>query len=182
MQLLVDFLPIIIFFAVYQFAGIYAATTAIIIVMTAQIALQWIRRRTVNKMLLISGALVGLFGGATLFLRNTLFIQLKPTILYWLLAVAFLASQFVGNRKTMTERMMGQAVELAPTMWRQLNLIWVANFAFLGAANVYVVYNYSEQTWVNFKLFGTLGLTLVTAIGQALWIAARTDNSNQTEN
>jgi len=181
MQLVVDFLPIIVFFAVYQFAGIYAATGAIIVVMAVQISLQWLRHRTVNKMLLISGALVAVFGGATLLLRNSLFIQLKPTILYWLLAVAFSFSQFIGARKTMTERMMGHAVELDTAMWRQLNMIWVANFAFLGAANIYVVYHYSEETWVSFKLFGTLGLTLLTAIGQALWIAARTDG-NQTEN
>jgi intracellular septation protein len=181
MQLVVDFLPIIVFFSVYQFAGIYAATVAIIVVMAAQIALQWFRNRTVNKILLTSGALVAVFGGATLVLRNSLFIQWKPTILYWLLAIAFLGSQFIGEGKTLTERAMGHAVELEATLWRQLNVIWVANFAFLGAANIYVVYHFSEATWVKFKLFGTLGLTLLTAIGQALWIAAHTDR-NQPEN
>lgn len=174
MQLVIDFLPIIVFFAVYQFMGIYAATAAIIAVMAVQILVQWLRHRHVNKMLLISGALVALFGGATLWLQNGVFIQWKPTIVNWIFAAAFLGSQFIGE-KTLTQRAMGQAVELAPSLWRQLNLIWVINFSVLGAANLYVVYNFDEATWVNFKLFGMLGLTLLTAIGQAIWIASRSD-------
>jgi intracellular septation protein len=173
MQLLVDFLPIIVFFTAYKLSGVYVATTAIIGVMTVQIAWQWFRNGTVNKMLLTSGVLVAIFGGATLILRNSLFIQWKPTILNWVFAAAFLGSHFIGE-KTLTERVMGHAAELDATLWKQLNMIWVANFAFLGAANLYVVYNYDEATWVNFKLFGMLGLTLLTAIGQALWISART--------
>jgi intracellular septation protein len=169
MQLLVDFLPIIVFFGAYKVSGVYVATTAIIGVMTAQIAWQWFRNRTVNKMLLTSGVLVAIFGGATLILRNRVF------------AAAFLGSQFIGE-KTLTERVMGHTVELDAALWKQLNMIWVANFAFLGAANLYVVYNYDEATWVNFKLFGMLGLTLLTAIGQALWISARTTDRNLPEN
>jgi intracellular septation protein len=173
MQILVDIFPIIVFFGVYQVAGIQAATIAIIVAMALQIAVQWIQKRQVNKMLLISGALVALFGGATLWLDDPIFIQWKPTIVNWLFAAAFLVSQMIGD-KTLTERVMGHAIELEPAFWRQLNLIWVANFALLGAANLFVVYNFDEATWVNFKLFGMLGLTLLTALGQGLWIAART--------
>jgi intracellular septation protein len=173
MQLLVDFLPIIVFFVVYKLYGMYAATAAIIVVMGVQVAVQWIRKRTVNKMLLTSALLVALLGGVTLALRDPLFIQWKPTIVNWLFAAAFLASSWIGD-KTLTERIMGHAVDLDSSMWRQLNMMWVGNFAFLGAANLFVVYNFDEDTWVNFKLFGMVGISLLMAIGQALWIASRT--------
>jgi intracellular septation protein len=181
MQLFIDFLPVIVFFAVYQFYGIYAATGAIIVAMAAQIAYQWIAHRKVSKMLLISGALVAVLGGVTLALRNPVFVQWKPTIVNWLFAVAFLGSQFIG-RQTLIERVMGHAIQLDAPTWRQLNMIWVANFAILGAANLYVVYNFDEATWVNFKLFGMLGLTILTAIGQALWIASRAPQQGQNQN
>ncbi len=180
MQILVDFLPIIVFFATYKLAGMFAATAALMVAMAIQIAVQWFRQGSVNKMLLISGALVGVFGGITLLLRDPIFIQWKPTIVNWLFAAAFLGSRFIGA-STLTERMMGQAVELDAAMWRQLNLMWVGNFSFLGAANLYVVYNYDEATWVNFKLFGMFGLTLLMALGQVLWIAVRTSGQQPEE-
>jgi intracellular septation protein len=170
MQLLFDFFPVIIFFAVYKIAGVYAATGAIIAAMAVQVAVQWIAKRTVSRMLLISTGLVVLLGSVTLVLRNPIFIQWKPTIVNWLFAAAFLGSQYIGQQN-LTRRMMGHAVQLPDSVWRQLNMIWVANFLVLGAANLFVVYNFSENTWVNFKLFGMLGLTLLTAIGQAIWIA-----------
>ena len=180
MQILIDFLPIIVFFATYKFAGMYAATGAIMVAMALQIGFQWVRDRTVSKMLLISGILVAVFGGITLLLRNPIFIQWKPTVVNWLFAAAFLGSRYIGE-KTLTERMMGEAVQLEPVMWRQLNLMWIGNFSFLGAANLYVVYNFDEATWVNFKLFGMLGLTLVMVVIQVLWIAAKTGGQQQEE-
>ena len=180
MKLLFDFLPIIVFFVVFQLRDIYAATAAIVVVMAVQIAIQWLRERKVNNMLLVSGILVAVFGGATLLLRDPIFIQWKPTIVYSLFTAAFLGSRYIGKR-TLTERIMGEAISLPSAMWRQLNLIWVANFLVLGAANLYVVYNFSEAVWVNFKLFGTLGLTLITVIAQAVWIAARTPEHTQEE-
>ena len=179
MQLLVDFLPIIIFFIVYKLYGMYAATAAIIVAMAVQIAFQWFVQHKVNKMLIISGALVAFLGGITLALRDPVFIQWKPTIVNWLFAAAFLGSQFIGS-KTIIERIMGHAVQLEASMWRQLNMIWVANFLVLGAANLFVVYNFDENTWVNFKLFGMLGLTLLTAVGQAVWITSRTSQQGQS--
>ena len=180
MQLLIDFFPIIVFFAAYKYAGIMVATAAIIVAMAAQIAIQWFRQGSVNKMLLISGTLVAVFGGITLSVRDPIFIQWKPTVVNALFAGAFLVSRFFGE-KTLTERMMGHAIELDQDMWRQLNLMWVANFAFLGAANLYVVYNFDEATWVNFKLFGMLGLTLAMVVVQAIWIATKTGASEQQE-
>ncbi len=180
MQILVDFFPIVVFFATYKFAGIFAATAAVMVAMAIQITIQWFRQGTVNKMLLVSGVLVGVFGGITLVFRNPIFIQWKPTIVNWLFAAAFLGSRYIGDR-TLAQRMMGMAVTLDAVMWRQLNLMWVGNFSFLGAANLYVVYNFDEATWVNFKLFGMLGLTLVMALGQALWIAARSSGQQPEE-
>jgi intracellular septation protein len=180
MQLLIDFFPIIVFFVAYKLAGMYVATGAIIVAMSIQIAIQWVRERKVNNMLLISTILVAALGGVTLLLRDPIFIQWKPTVVNWLFAFGFLGSQFIGS-KNLTQRMMGQAVQLDAVMWRQLNLIWVANFLVLGAANLFVVYRYDEATWVNFKLFGMLGLTLVTALGQAVWIAARTSGQPQEQ-
>ncbi len=180
MQILVDFLPIIVFFVTYKIAGMYVATGAIIVAMAIQILFQWLKTGTVNKMLLISGILVAFFGGITLILRNPIFIQWKPTVVNWLFAAAFLGSRYIGTQ-TLTERVMGQAIELERVMWRQLNFLWVANFSFLGAANLYVVYNFDEATWVNFKLFGMLGLTLLMVLIQVLWIASRTTSKQQEE-
>ena len=133
MQLLFDFFPLIAFFVAFVVYDLYVATATIIVAIALQIAYQWFRHRKVNKMLLISGALVAVFGGITLALRNPLFIQWKVTVVNWLFAAAFLGSQLFGS-KTFTERLMGHAVELEPAVWRQLNTLWVVNFAAIGAA------------------------------------------------
>lgn len=188
MQLIVDFLPIIVFFAVYKgYAAfgaaedaIFPATAALMIVMTIQITVQWIRKRTVNKMLLVSGLLALVLGSITLVYRDALFIQWKATIVYWIFSVACLASRYIGD-KTLIERVLGEAVELPSAIWHRLNLMWVVSFALLGAANIYVVYNYSQATWVNFKLYGLLGLTLVMALIQGIWIARYLPDDQQTK-
>jgi len=180
MQLLIDFFPIVVFFVVYKIYGMFAATAAIIVAMAAQIGYQWVRHRKVSMMLLVSGLLVALLGGITLAFRDPLIFQWKPTVVNWLFAAAFLGSQVFGE-KTITERIMGHAIELEPELWRQLNLIWVANFVVLGAANLFVVYHYDEATWVNFKLFGMVGLSLLTAIGQAFWISSRTAHQSSNK-
>jgi intracellular septation protein len=179
MQLLFDLLPILVFVAAYAYAGIYAATAAIIVAMAAQIAFQWFRHRKVSNMLLVSGVLVAVLGGVTLALRNPLFIYWKPTIANWLFAAAFLGSRLFTS-KTLIERVMGHAVELNAAMWRQLNAIWVASFFLLGALNLVVVYNFDEPTWVKFKVV-MVGLMFLIAIGQAVWIAARTSQGEHKE-
>ncbi len=180
MQILIDFLPIVVFFVAYQIADLYVATAALMVAMALQIGTQWIRERTVNKMLLTSGILVAVFGGITLLIREPLFIQWKPTVVNWLFAMAFLGSRYFGG-KTLIERVMGHAVELDQPTWRQLNLMWVANFTFLGAANLYVVYNFNEAVWVNFKLFGMLGFTFLMVVIQVIWIAAKTSGQQHQE-
>ena len=181
MQLLFDFFPLIAFFAAYIIYDLYVATAAIIVAIALQIAYQWFRHGKVNKMLLISGALVAVFGGITLVLRNPVFIQWKVTVVNWLFAAAFLGSQLFGT-KTFTERLMGHAVELEPALWRQLNTLWVVNFTVLGALNLYIMYNFDEQTWVYFKTWGMIGLSLLMAIGQAIWISARSNDRSTDGN
>jgi len=172
MQLLFDFFPLVAFFAAYLVYDLYVATATIMVAIALLIAYQWFRHRKVNKMLLISGALVGVFGGITLVLRNPLFIQWKVTVVNWLFAAAFLGSQMFSSQ-TFTQRLMGHAIELEPALWRQLNTLWVVNFAVIGALNLYVMYNFDEQTWVYFKTWGMIGLSLLMAVGQAIWISSR---------
>ncbi|HVY66899.1 MAG TPA: septation protein A [Gammaproteobacteria bacterium] len=177
MQLLFDFFPLIVFFVAYRLFDVYVATAAIMIAMAVQVAYQWVRHRKVNTMLLVSALLVAIFGGITLMLRNPLFIQWKVTVVNWLFALAFLGSQ-IFSEKTLTQRVMGHAIELEPALWRQLNTIWVLNFAVIGALNLFVMYNYDEATWVYFKSWGMIGLSLITALGQAIWISARTSQQS----
>src|SRR5690606_2677200 len=168
MQVLIDFLPIIVFFVVYKIEGIYAATGALIVATGIQVAVQWFRQRTVNKLLLVSAGIVAVMGGITLALKNPVFIQWKVTVVYWLLATAFLVGATV-LKKTLMERSMGHALELPRRMWRQMDLIWAVTFGALGAANIVVMYNYDQDTWVDFKVFGALGVTLVVLIAQVVW-------------
>jgi intracellular septation protein len=178
MQLLVDFLPIIVFVVAYKMYGIYVATGAIMVAMLLQVLIQWLRHRKVSKLLLVSTGLIIVLGGITLALRNPIFVQWKPTIAYWVFALILFGSQFIGN-KTPLERALGSEIALPRSMWRQLNTIWVVTFALLGLLNLYVVYRFDEDTWVNFKVFGILGITLVVFAGQIAWIAAHLKSAEQ---
>jgi intracellular septation protein len=170
--LLFDFLPIIAFFVAYKLTDIYVATGVIIVAVILQTAVQWIRHRKVSSMALISGALVLVFGGLTLLIHDKAFIQWKVTIVNWLFAAAFLASLFFGER-TLIERMLGENVQLERPLWRKLNVAWATFFLIVGTLNLYVAYRFSEDVWVNFKLFGVLGLTLVFALAQGVWLASK---------
>jgi len=172
MQLVLDFLPIVAFFVAYKFAGIFTATGVLIAAVLLQTAWQWTKHRKVSPMSLISATLVLVFGGITLILHNKTFIQWKPTVLYWLFAAGLLASQFFGSRP-LIQRVMGENLQLERPLWLKLNLLWVIFFIVLGAINLYVVYSYDEQTWVNFKLFGLLGLTMAFALIQGFWLSTK---------
>ena len=188
MQLLVDFLPILIFFGAYIVTqDIFIAIIAIMIVAPVVLAGQWLMSRKVNKMTAISTGLVVAFGALTLILNNPLFFYWKPTVFYWALALACLASQFVGE-KPIVQRMIQAAaqgdeggIELTGPQWRTLNLMWVAYAAIAGTANIYVAYTFSEPTWVKFKLFGLLGLTVVFLVIQSVWIVSVSDQELGTD-
>lgn len=170
MKLLYDFFPILLFFVAYKLYGIYVATATAIVATILQVALFWLRHRRVEKMHVITLAIIVLFGGATLLLKDPVFIKWKPTVAYWLFAAVFLGSQFIGG-KSLVERMMGHAIQTTRAVWQRLNLAWVVFFVAMGLVNLYVAYHYSEDTWVNFKLFGLMGLTFLFVLAQGVVLA-----------
>lgn len=170
MKLLFDLFPIIVFFAAYKFAGIYAATAVAIAATFAQIGWVWFRHGKVDTMLWISLVLIVVFGGATLVLQDPTFIKWKPTILYWLFAVALVGAQLLFNKNLIATMMQGQ-LKLPDAIWLRLNLSWAGFFALMGALNLYVAYNFSEADWVNFKLFGVMGLMLAFIVLQGFMLS-----------
>lgn len=172
MQLLFDLLPVVLFFIAYKVAGIYVATAVLIVGVLAQTAISWIRHKKVSPMLLTSAVLVLVFGGLTLLIHDATFIKWKPTVVAWLFAAAFFASQFMRGQPII-QRMLGENVTLDAMDWKRLNFMWVAFFFVEGVLNLYVAYNFDEATWVNFKLFGLMGLTLLFALAQGVWISRR---------
>ena len=170
MKFLFDLLPVILFFVVFKFAGIYAATGVAIAASVAQVGWLTFRRRKVDTMMWVSLAIIVVFGGATLLLKDETFIKWKPTVLYWLFGATLVGGQLLF-RKNLIRSMMGDKVALPATAWSRLNWSWVGFFALMGAANLYVAYNYSTDAWVNFKLFGGMGLMLVFVVLQALFLS-----------
>jgi intracellular septation protein len=205
MKQLFDFFPIVLFFIVYKFFldlpdelilgindlvpfmrmtpgessdAIYLATLTAIVATLIQVGLSAAIAKRVDKMPLITLALLVVFGGATLAFKDPLFIQWKPTAINWLFGLVFLGSQFIGN-KPLVQRMMSQAIDIdEPRVWMQLNLAWVGFFAVSGIANLIVApaidpfgLGFSEDSWVNFKLFGLMGMTIAFVIAQAFFLA-----------
>ncbi len=198
MKQLFDFFPILLFFIIYKFYldlpdelvlsinslfpfmglepgeskhAIYLATLTAIVATFVQVALTAIISKRVEKMHIITLLLLIVFGGATLLLKDPVFIKWKPTAINWLFAVVFLGSQFIGQ-KPLVQRMMSHALDIPDTaVWKRLNLAWVYFFIFSGIANLLVAFNFSEDIWVDFKLFGLMGLTLLFVVGQAFYLA-----------
>ncbi|MGC3980171.1 MAG: septation protein A [Steroidobacteraceae bacterium] len=172
MQLFLDFLPVLAFFVAYKVGGIYVATGTLMVAMVLLVIVQWFRQGKVSPMVLLSAALVLVFGSVTLLVHDKAFIQWKLTVLDWLFALAFLIAPYFGGQ-TLVQRLMGSQLQLAEQHWRVLNRMWIVFFIFMGALNVYVIYHYDEATWVNFKMFGTLGLTVVFVILQGIWLSGK---------
>ncbi|OIQ83309.1 putative intracellular septation protein A [mine drainage metagenome] len=170
MKLLFDFLPIILFFAAFKVGGIYVATAVAIAATFGQIGWLRLRGRRVEPMLWVSLVVVVVFGGATLVLHDDTFIKWKPTVLYWLFAAALLGGQLLW-RRNLIRSLLGSQMQLPERAWTRLNWSWAGYFTVMGLANIWVAYHYPTATWVDFKLFGSLALTVVFAIGQSLLIA-----------
>jgi intracellular septation protein len=207
MKQLFDFLPILLFFILYKFYldlpddlilginawvplmdltpgqssdAIYLATLAAIVVTLIQVGLAAIIVKKVEKMPLITLVLLVVFGGATLALKDPAFIQWKPTAINWLFALVFLGSHVIG-KKPLIQRMMGHA-----RVWVQLNLAWIGFFVVSGIANMIVApeidpfgLQFSEDTWVDFKLFGLMGMTIAFVIAQAFFLARYMPDSDK---
>lgn len=170
MKFLFDLFPVILFFVAYKFADIYVATGVAIAATFAQIAWVHFRHGKVDRMLWVSLGLIVFFGGMTLLLRDPTFIKWKPTVLYWLFASVLLGSALLF-RKNLIRQMLEEQVVLPEPVWMRLNLAWVGFFAVMGMLNLYVAYNYSESDWVNFKLFGGMGLMFAFIVAQGLLLA-----------
>ena len=175
MKLLYDFFPIIIFFVVFKLYGIYAATVSAIVVSVLQVFTYWIKHRRFEKMQVTTLVLIVVLGGATLIFHNPMFIKWKVSVINWLFALAFLGSQWIG-KKNLVQRMLEEKISLPNKVWFRLNMFWVVYFFVLGIVNIYVVYHFSTDVWVNFKLFGILGLTLIFVVIQALYLAKHLKN------
>ena len=169
MKLFLDFFPIILFFVAFKVAGIYVATGVAIVATVAQIA--WLRysHGKVEPMQWVTLAVIVLFGGATIALQNETFIKWKPTVLYWLMGGTLMAGQLLFG-KNLLKTLMGAQMELPDAAWRVANWSWVAFFAAMGVLNLWVAFNFDTNTWVNFKLFGGLGLMALFVVGQALYL------------
>ncbi len=210
MKFLADFFPILLFFVAYKLYDIYVATAVAIAASLLQVCGHWLRHRRVEKMHLITLALLVVFGGLTIILQDRAFIMWKPSIVNWLFAAVFLGSHFIGERP-LVERMMSHAIEVPSPVWNRLNQMWVLFFIAMGAANLYVANLFftvesqllvlvgdnapeidlaqcaeafkdqalelcleardREEFWVNFKLFGMMGLTILFVIAQAFYLA-----------
>lgn len=194
MKFLFDLLPVILFFAAYKVAGsqgdaalhlarqwlgdsvgetqapILLATSVAIVATFGQIAWVWLRHRKVDTMLWVSLVIVSVFGGATLFFHDPTFIKWKPTVLYWLVALTLGISALVF-RRNLIRRMLETQLSLPDEVWSRLNLAWAGFFGFMGALNLLVAFRFSEEIWVNFKLFGGMGLMLLFVLGQGLFLS-----------
>ncbi|MFN3544878.1 MAG: septation protein A [Thiobacillus sp.] len=201
-KLLFDLFPVIIFFIAYKLGdanaeatrtfmadiglpqpgaagekpGIYLATLVAIVASFGQIAWVKLRGQAVETMLWVSVVLIVVFGGATLWLHDEAFIKWKPTVLYWLFAVILFGAAAFG--RNLIKSLMGSQMELPDVAWSRLNASWGAFFALMGLANLIVAFNFSTDTWVNFKLFGSLGLMLVFVIGQSMMLTRYLDKAD----
>ena len=159
----------------------YAATAVAIIATIVQVFLFWLKNKRVEKMHIVTLVLITVLGGATLILKDPFFIKWKPTAVNWMFAIAFFGSQFIGE-KPFVKRMMAHAVELPENIWSKLNFAWVVFFTAMGFANLYVAFNYSLSTWVDFKTYGMLGLTVLFVILQAVFLAKHMPDENTETN
>ena len=175
MKFLFDLFPVILFFAAFKFFGIYPATAVAIGATFVQIGWMWYRHRKIDNMLWVSLGVIVVFGGATLLLHDETFIKWKPTVLYWLFGVVLLTAE-IGFRKNLIKAMMEKQMALPDAVWRKLLMSWAGFFTVMGALNLYVAFNYSTDAWVNFKLFGGMGLMLVFVVLQALMLAKYVDS------
>lgn len=200
MSFLYDFIPIILFFVAFKVAGIYVATVVGIVITAIQVLLTLIFKRKFDKQQLITLIVFVIFGGMTLYFHNPIFVKWKPTIVYWIFGIVLLGSHFIG-KKTIMQRMLEGVLSNAhkpalttgseivnsadepqskfpkgmvlsnPTIWKKINAAWAVFFLLMGGINLFVAYHFSTDAWVNFKLYGTLGLVLLFSLVQSVYLA-----------
>jgi intracellular septation protein len=177
MKFLFDLLPVGLFFVSIFLWDIFVATAVAIATSIAQVAWLKLRKKKVEPMVWASLAIILVFGGLTLYLRDKTFILWKPTVLYWLFAVVLSAAALMG--RNLIRNLLSDQMQLPDAMWTRLNWSWVAFFAFMGCVNRYVAFNYSEKVWASFKLFGGMGLMFLFVIVQSLFLAKHVGEEKQ---
>lgn len=178
MKFLYDLFPLLLFFAAFKYYDIYTATAVAIVASFVQVGFFWFKHRRFETMQVVTLGVIAVFGGMTLLLHDETFIKWKPTLVYWILSALLFGSQWFG-KKTAIERMLGAQITVPDLIWKRLNLIWGYFFALLGILNIYVAFYYGldqdaetrRNIWVNFKVFGLLGITLVFTVMQAFYMA-----------
>jgi intracellular septation protein len=199
MKILLDFLPIILFFGMFKYAEshvdwaarfasdhfgfiisggvvgieeapVLLATVVVIVATVVQIGYLMARRRKIDMMLWITFVLVVVLGGATIWFHNATFIKWKPSVLYWAMGLSFWVSQ-TFFRKNLLQTMIGEQLDLPTKVWQRLNFAWIAFFGLMGLLNLYVAYSFSTSTWASFKAFGATGLMLVFMIAQGFYLS-----------
>jgi intracellular septation protein len=199
MKLLFDFLPIVLFFAAFKYAEghkewaasfatsqlgflvsggtvganeapVLLATVVVIVATLAQVAWLKLRGRKVDTMLWVSLVLVVVLGGATIYFHNETFIKWKPSVLYWAMGLSFWLSPLLFG-KNLLRMLLGEQMQLPAMVWHRLNFAWVAFFGLMGLLNRWVAYSFPTATWVNFKLFGGIGLMLLFTLAQGLYLS-----------
>lgn len=178
MKLLFDLFPLLIFFGAFKFYGIYWATSAAIVATFAQVTVFWVKNRRFETMHIMTLVIISVFGGLTIAFQDDIFIKWKPTIVNWLFSLVIISMLFVG-KKSALEYVMGKQIALPNAVWRNLNWAWAIFFLVLGALNLYVAFYYRSgldaeirtEAWVNFKVFGMLGLTMAFAVAQMFFLS-----------
>jgi intracellular septation protein len=177
MTQLLEWSPLIVFFIVYKLAGIYWATAALMLACVLQLAIHRFATGKFKTMHIVTVAVVLVLGSATLLLHDRRFIQWKPTVLLGAAAAAFLGSMFIGKQplaRRMLEAAFPEPIQISVHAWLLINALWVGWLAVLAGVNIYVAWNFSENTWVNFKLFGLPIALFVFMVPQVLWLSGKT--------
>ena len=169
MKFLFEVFPVALFFVAILVWDIFVATGVAIAATFVQVGWLALRRKRIPPMLWASLAIIVVFGGLTLYLRDKTFILWKPTVLYWLFAAVLAGGALLG--RNLIRALLSEQMSLPEPVWRRLNWSWVGFFALMGLLNLYVAYNYSEKIWASFKLFGGMGLMLAFVVAQSAFLA-----------
>lgn len=180
---LIDFIPLLLFFIVYKtepravdilgdtymLGGIFSATAMLIVSSLVVYGILFVKQGKLEKSQWLTLVACLVFGSLTLAFHSETFLKWKAPVVNWLFALAFAGSHFIGDRP-LIQRIMGHAISLPQAIWFKLNIAWIIFFLFCGAANLYVAFTFQEF-WVDFKVFGSLGMTLLFLVGQGIFLS-----------
>ena len=192
MKQFIDFIPLLLFFIVYKIepriveiaghslsvGGIYSATAMLIVSSLVVYGFLFFKQRKLEKSQWLTLIACLVFGSLTLAFHSETFLKWKAPVVNWLFALAFAGSHFIGD-KLLIKRMMGHALSLPDAVWTRLNLAWIGFFLFCGAANLFVAFTY-QSIWVDFKVFGSLGMTVLFLIAQGIYLSRHLHDTDPT--